>query len=84
MSPGELLPILSGLSLGIFLALARPSWRKQTRVFVTLLLALVSCSLSGELRTSWAFLLVDTVLVTLAALVGYVLASKLQWLRNLG
>jgi predicted Co/Zn/Cd cation transporter (cation efflux family) len=84
MSFGELLPTLSGLSLGIFLALSRTSWQKHTRVFAVLLLGFFSCFVNGELGTSWAFVLVDALLVALAAIAGIALGTRLRWLRRIG
>jgi hypothetical protein len=84
MNMGELLPIVSGLSLGIFLTRVRPRWHRYTRLLVALLLGFMSSSLNGELRTSWAFLLVDTLLVALAAIAGYVLAQGVRRSRTLG
>jgi hypothetical protein len=84
MNLGELLPVLSGLSLGIVLALAQPSWQKHTRILAAVFLGFISSAVGGEIQISLAYVAVDTLLVALAAIAGYVLASKLQWLRNPG
>lgn len=83
MGGGELFPIFCGLSFGAFASGAfaswlRPSWRKPSLMFATLLLAFVSCSINGELQTSRAFLLADTLLVALSTSVGYTVEQRLR------
>lgn len=80
---GELLPTLSGLSLGTVLAWYPPGPHVRTRAFAVLLLGFASFFLNGEFRTSWLLLLVDTLLVALTATVGYLFARgsrrSLDW-----
>ena len=81
---GELVPVLSGLSLGIFLARLRPPRQKYARIFAALLLGIITCSLNGELQASWAFLLLDTLLVAFATIAGYALAQGVRCSCNSG
>ena len=79
MSSVEIVPILSGLLLGAFLGWIEPASRKRIGVPIALALALFATITSGEFRVSWAFLLLDALLVTAAALVGLVTLHRVRW-----
>lgn len=80
----ELLPIAGGLSLGVSFACLRWQGQGHSRILATVLLGLVSCALNGELQGSWAFLVVDVLLVAAAATMGYALATRTLWLSMEG
>jgi hypothetical protein len=56
-----------------------PASRKRIGVPIALALALFATITSGEFRVSWAFLLVDALLVTAAALAGLVTLHRVRW-----
>lgn len=79
MNSIELLPILSGLVLGSLLSAIRPAFRTYVGVASVFLLGCLISAAAGELRISWSYSLVDTVLVMISALAGYVAARYLRF-----
>jgi hypothetical protein len=76
VSPLELSPV-HGLLLGVLLSQMKLVWRLRVGPLLAVVLAVVAAAASGELRESWAFVLVDLALVvgsaavTLLALCGW-------------
>jgi len=66
----ELFPILFGLSLGAALGFVRPSLRLLLGAGLAIALGVLATVLTGELTSSWAFLLIDIPLVALSAVAG--------------
>lgn len=66
----ELLPILSGIVMGMLIGFLRPSVRILTAAALTVALGAIATIASGEYTVSWAFLLVDVPLVGISAVAG--------------
>jgi hypothetical protein len=71
MSAFELLPILGGFALGLFLSWMKPAARPRVGPPIALALAVLATVASGELWVSWFFLVVDGALVAGAAAVTF-------------
>ena len=67
----EFLPVMSGLLLGAAVGYVRPERRLRVGIILGLLLAVTATVVSGEYLASWAFLLVDMVLVGVSAVVSF-------------
>jgi len=63
----ELLPIASGVAIGVFLGLLRPSLRLGVGAALAILFGVLATVVTGEYLISWEFLLVDIPLVAAAA-----------------
>ena len=67
----ELLPIFSGIVMGMLVGFLRPSLRIPTAAALTVALGVIATIASGEYTVSWAFLLVDVPLVGISAVAGF-------------
>ncbi|MBB5233978.1 hypothetical protein [Deinococcus budaensis] len=74
--PGELLPVLSGLLLGLVLSVCPPARRRPVGTLLAVALGLYATVVSGEFRLSWAFVLVDVPLVAVSSLVAFWLTQR--------
>jgi hypothetical protein len=74
----ELLPIFGGLFAGALIGVRRPPLPLRAGVPIAIGLGALATILSGELRISWAFLLVD---VSTAALSGIAGLLAVRWLQ---
>jgi hypothetical protein len=74
----ELLPILSGLLVGSFLGLIRPSTRVWVGALLAVALGALATAVSGEFEVSWAFLLIDIPLVALSAAAGVLALRRVR------
>lgn len=72
---GELLPVACGLFLGATLGSFGLNKLNRILWIFVLLLALTVSAVTGELKDSWAFLVLDLALVSLACALGKTLAS---------
>jgi hypothetical protein len=81
VSPVEIVPIISGLLLGALLGRMQPALRKRIGLSAALAISFLATILSREYRVSWGFLLMDTALVVVAAVVGLVMLRRLRWSR---
>jgi hypothetical protein len=72
----ELLPIVSGLMVGLALGLLAPRLRFLTGAIAAVVLGTLATVVSGEFRLSWAYLLIDIPLVAVASVAG-LLAGRL-------
>lgn len=70
----ELIPLASGFALGIALGAVRPSMRWWIGAPLAAALGVCATVVTGEFKTSWAYVLVDIPLVTLAAVCGLTLS----------
>lgn len=70
----ELMPILSGLIAGGFLALVRPRIRFLLGFLAAVVLGTAATVVTGEFQKGWEFLLVDIPLVGLCAAAGLLVA----------
>ena len=66
----ELFPILFGLILGAALGFVRPSMRLPLGAGLAIALGVLATVVTGEFKSSWAFLLIDIPLVALSAVAG--------------
>jgi hypothetical protein len=66
----ELFPIAFGLVLGGALGFVRPSLRLPVGAAMAVVLGVLATVVTGEFKTSWAYLLIDIPLVAIAAVVG--------------
>ncbi len=76
----ELIPILSGLVLGAFVA-AIPEGRRRVTVGAVMVVLCGGCAAlwSGELSARWEYALADIAQTALAAWVAYRLAGRRRW-----
>jgi uncharacterized membrane protein YccC len=72
----ELLPLVSGLIVGLALGLLAPRLRFLTGAIAAVVLGTLATVVSGEFKLSWAYLLIDIPLVAVAS-VGGLLAGRL-------
>ena len=70
----ELLPIASGVLLGVLAGRLSPSPRVRSVVALAVLLGISISAVTGELRTSWGYVLVDIPGVALSAVVSLALS----------
>jgi hypothetical protein len=66
----ELLPVASGLVIGLALGLLRPSLRVPIGVVLIIAFGVLATAVSGEYLISWSFLLIDIPLVAVSAAAG--------------
>ena len=78
----ELLPVASGLVIGLILGLLRPSLRVPIGVVLILTFGVIATMVSDEYLISWSFLLVDVPLVAISAGAGLFVTHRLRWARR--
>jgi xanthosine utilization system XapX-like protein len=78
----ELLPIVSGLVIGLILSLLRPSLRVPIGVILIITFGMLATVVSGEYLISWSFLLIDIPLVAVSAAAGLFVTHRLWWARR--
>jgi hypothetical protein len=74
----ELLPVASGLVIGLILGLIRPSARVPVGVLLIFAFGVLATVVSGEYLISWSFLLIDIPLVALSAAASLFVTHRLQ------
>jgi hypothetical protein len=72
----ELVPITFGLLLGGALGLVRPSIRLPLGAGLAVVLGVLASAATGELQTSWGYVLIDVPLVAVSALLGLVTGRR--------
>lgn len=72
----ELLPLISGLVVGVALGFLAPRLRLLFGGISAFVLGVLATVVSGEFKLSWAFLLIDIPLVAAASVAG-LLAGRL-------
>jgi hypothetical protein len=72
----ELVPMVSGLAVGLALGALRPSLRVPIGATLAVVLGVLATIVTGEFKTSWAFVLIDIPLVAVAAVCGLALARQ--------
>jgi hypothetical protein len=75
----ELFPLSAGLVLGTMLGFVRPSIRVPVGAALATALGVLATMASGELKVTWAYLLIDIPLVAVAAVLGFVVT---RWLST--
>ncbi len=78
MNSGELLPVVSGLVLGLMLVKVPAALRNRVGVAAALLLGGLISTITGELQISYAYLACDVALVSISAVIGYVGIARLR------
>ena len=78
MNSGELLPVVSGLVLGLMLVKVPAALRNRVGVAAALLLGGLISTITGELQISYAYLAFDVALVSISAVIGYVGIARLR------
>jgi hypothetical protein len=73
----ELVPLVSGFAVGLALGALRPSLRLWVGAALAVVLGVLATVVTGELETSWAFVLVDIPLVALASVCGLLVARRI-------
>jgi hypothetical protein len=66
----ELIPLLSGFAMGVALGAIRPSLRLSIGASLAIVLGVLATVVTGEFKTSWAFVLIDVPLVAVSAVCG--------------
>ena len=74
----ELVPLVSGFAVGLVLGALRPSLRLWVGAALAVVLGVLATVVTGELETSWAFVLVDIPLVALASVCGLLVARRVS------
>jgi hypothetical protein len=72
----ELVPLVSGFAVGLALGALRPSLRLWVGAALAVVLGVLATVVTGEFKTSWAFVLVDIPLVALASVCGLLVARR--------
>ena len=78
----ELLPVASGLVIGLILGLLRPSLRMPVGLIAIIAFGVLSTVVSGEYLISWSFLLIDIPLVAVSAAASLFVTHRLREARR--
>lgn len=78
----EIFPVVSGLVAGLVLGTVTARRRPWVWALLSVVLGLLATVLSGEFKTTWAFLLIDIPLVGAASAASFV-GSRAVRLRQL-
>jgi len=79
----ELVPITSGVAIGVFLGLLRPSLRLPVGAALAITFGLFATVVTGEFLISWEFLLVDIPLVAITAAAALFAVHRLRSAQTL-
>src|SRR4051812_3997504 len=74
----ELLPVALGLLLGLTVGAARPAIGRVQCAALAIALGVFATVVTGEVETSWSYVLVDIPLVALTAVVGQLATRRLH------
>jgi hypothetical protein len=80
----EILPVVSGLVLGVLIGLLRPSLRIPVGAALILAFGVLATVVSGEYLISWSFLLIDIPLVAVSAAASLYVTHRLRWATRRG
>jgi hypothetical protein len=78
----ELLPVASGLLIGLILGLLRSSLRVPVGLGLIIAFGVLATVVSGEYLMSWSFLLIDIPLVAVSAAASLFVTHRLRWARR--
>jgi hypothetical protein len=73
----ELVPLVSGFAVGLALGAIRPSLQLWVGACLAVVLGVAATIVTGEFKTTWAFVLIDIPLVAVAAFCGVAVARSL-------
>jgi xanthosine utilization system XapX-like protein len=80
----EILPVVSGLVLGVLIGLLRSSLRVPVGAALILAFGVLATVVSGEYLISWSFLLIDIPLVAVSAAASLYVTHRLRWAPRRG
>lgn len=72
----ELIPLVSGFVVGVALGAVRPSMRWWVGALLAVVLGVFATVVTGEFKTSWAYVLIDIPLVAVASVCGLMLSRS--------
>ena len=75
----EILPVASGLFLGVLIGLLRPPMRLPVGAVLILAFGVLATVVSGEYLINWSFLLIDIPLVAVSAAACLYVTHRLRW-----
>ena len=78
----ELLPVASGLVIGLILGLLRPSLRMPVGLISIIAFGVLATVVSGEYLISWSFLLIDIPLVAVSVAASLFVTHRLREARR--
>ena len=78
----ELLPVASGLVIGLILGLLRSTLRVPVGLGLIIAFGVLATVVSGEYLISWSFLLIDIPLVAVSAAASLFVTHRLRWVRR--
>jgi xanthosine utilization system XapX-like protein len=78
----ELLPVASGLLIGLILGLLRSSLRVPVGFVLIIAFGVLATVVSGEYLISWSFLLIDIPLVAVSAAASLFVTHRLRETRR--
>jgi hypothetical protein len=78
----EIVPLGFGFMLGTLLGLVTPRLRLASGALLAVALGVLSSVVTGETAVSWAFVLIDIPLVSIAAVVGLLAGRWISPLRQ--
>jgi hypothetical protein len=78
----EIVPVLCGLALGAGLGVLRPSIRLPVGAVLSIVIGVLATVITGEFKSTWAYLLIDIPLVACTAFLGLAAARQLRQIRH--
>jgi ribose/xylose/arabinose/galactoside ABC-type transport system permease subunit len=78
----ELFPLACGLGLGALLGALRPGIRLSVGAALAIALGVLATIVTGELESSWEYLLIDIPVVAIAAAAGLAAGEQLARRRT--
>jgi len=78
----ELVPVASGLVVGLILGLLRSSLRVPIGAVLIIAFGVLATVVSGEYLIGWSFLLIDIPLVAVSAAASLFVTHHLRWARR--
>jgi hypothetical protein len=78
----ELFPVVSGLLIGLLVAVLRPKLRARVGVVLAAIFGVLATIVSGEFRIGWEYLLIDIPLVSVSAAAAVIAVRAFQRRRN--
>jgi hypothetical protein len=78
----ELFPVVSGLLIGLLVAVLRPKLRARVGVVLAAVFGVLATIVSGEFRIGWEYLLIDIPLVSVSAAAAVIAVRAFQRRRR--
>jgi hypothetical protein len=78
----EIFPVIAGVVIGLLIPrFMTPRWGACILAFLSIVCGAFASWISGELKISWAYILIDTAQVAVAGLLVWILV--LRWRRRI-